>query len=61
MTDKCRYKKKSRKVLKGYYVCTRNRKHRVVKNCSVGSIYNRWCYRPRFPKSLFIWIKGWFK
>ena len=47
MTD-CRYKKKSRKVLKDHFWCKRYKK--VVKDCS------RWCYY-RKPKSLFVWIK----
>ena len=52
MTDKCRYLKKSKKVLKGYYICTRWRDYKAVKNCGKCM----W-YKPRFPKSLFNWIK----
>ena len=51
MTDKCRYAVKKKNILKGYYWCNRWRK--VHKNCNC----KKWCYKPKFPKSLFIWIK----
>jgi hypothetical protein len=50
MTDKCRYAKKKKNILKGYLWCSRYKK--TVKNCG-------YCYGfdYKFPKSLFVWIK----
>lgn len=50
MPDKCRYARKKKNILKGYFWCSRYKK--TVKNCG-----HNWCYKPKFPKSLFDWIK----
>lgn len=51
----CRYKRKKKNVLAGYFWCTV--KNKVVKDCNSRC----WNYRPKFPNRLFLWLKEVFK
>ena len=57
MNYKCRYARKKKNILKGYFWCTKDKKVRK----GYGRTCYCWWYKPYFPISLFVGIKEWFE